>query len=117
MTDEDIKKLRGVIKQEIGTALRPVNKGLKTVNTGLKAVKKDLKSVDRKLDILWDQTDRLTKNIVSIEDTLNSHTTALTRIEVKIENDSENIRKLDKRLTTSEAHLGIAAPPELTLVR
>ncbi len=90
MTDKDISKLRGVVKEE-------------------------LKPVTKRLDALWEQTGKLTEDMTEVKDTLRSHSAALKRIELKVTNSTENIQKLDKRLTTVESKTGIAAPPELTI--
>jgi len=47
MNDEDLNKLRGVVKEEIGTALKPVTE---------------------KLDAVWDQTVKLTEEIEELKE-------------------------------------------------
>lgn len=64
MTDEDISKFRGEIKEEI-------------------------KPVTKKLDILWDQVVKVTEGLEDVKETLESHTVVLKRIEIKVEHNSE----------------------------
>ena len=92
MTDEDVNKFRGVIKEE-------------------------LKPVKEKLDTLWDQVVKVTENLEDVKETLDSHTNSLKRIEIKVEKNSDDIEKVDKRLSEVETHAGIAPPPELTIIR
>ncbi len=94
MTDGDVNKIRGVVKEEIGSALKPVTK---------------------KLDILWDQVEKVTENLEEVKETLELHTAFLKRIEPKVENNSDDIIKLDKRLTEIENREGIVPPPEFTI--
>lgn len=95
MTNDDFSKLRGIIKEEVTSSLKPVNE---------------------KLDVLWDQTIKLTEDMDEVKDTLKIHTASLKRIEAKVEHHGDNIARLDKRATTAEKHLGIVPPPELTIV-
>lgn len=99
MTTLDVNSLRQVIKEE----LKPINKRLDAQG--------------RKLDILWDEVGRVNVGLVKIEEKLDIHTEALKRIEQKVGKSSDDILKLDKRLTKVEGHLGIAPPPELILFR
>lgn len=89
MTSDDLNQIRGVVKEEVNTALEPVVK---------------------KLDALWDQTIRLTEDTEEIKDKLKSQTSALNRT-------SDNIEKVDKRVIKVEGNLGIVSPPELTIIR
>ncbi len=66
--------------------------------------------INQKLDALWDQTVKLTENLEEVKDAVKSQAAPLNET-------NDNIRKLDKRVTTTEAHLGIVPPPELTVTR
>lgn len=137
MTNDDLKKMRTVIKEEvslvvkgeikssenrilntvkkqINTALEPVNKRLDSVTKGLDTVTDKLNTVTKNLNILWDQVVVVTADLTEIIETLDSHT-ILLKAAAKTEQNSENIRKLSKRVTTVEAHAGISTPPELTI--
>lgn len=100
MADEDIKKLRRAVKEEIDVALKPI--------------KETLKGHTRKLNTIWDQVTEVTEDLTEVKETLESHTASLNRIE---ENTSGDIKKVDKRLTTVENQQGIVPPPELTIAR
>ncbi len=95
MTNDDIKKIRGAVKEEINVALKPIN---------------------RKLDILWDQVEKVTFGIDEVKETLDTHTSVLKRMETKLENHSDDIHKLDRRVVTLENNNGVVAPPELTII-
>lgn len=92
MTNNDLNQIRGVVKEE-------------------------LEPVTQKLDVLWDQVVKVTEDIGEVKETLDSHTAVLKGIEVKTEKNSEDIEKVDKRLTETESHVGIVPPSELTIVR
>lgn len=80
MTGKDVNRIRGVVKGEIGTALKPVTK--------------KLDSVTKKLDILWDQVEKVTLGMEEVKESLDSQTTSLKRIEIKVEKGSDDIQKL-----------------------
>lgn len=94
MFDDNLDKFRGVVKEEVNTALEPVVK---------------------KLDALWDQTVKLTENMVEIQETLDSHSLALKRIEEAGQQNADNVKRLEKRTTEAENKLGIVSPLELTI--
>ncbi len=52
-----------------------------------------------------------------VKETLTFNTETLKRIEVKVERNTEDTEKVDKRLTEVESHLGTVPPPELTITR
>lgn len=93
MNDKAVAKFRGVVRDEINSAIKPIAK---------------------KLDTLWDQVIEVTTDLSEVKETLKSHTASLHRIE---ERSSEDIKKLYKRLTTVEDQAGIISPPELTIAR
>lgn len=116
MTDEDIKKLRGVVKEEVNGALGPIDKKLTKIDKRLSGVEGQLNNpehglgrVNGKLDALWDQTMRVTEKLEEVQETFDSHTAMLKKT-------SENIGRLDKRVKTVESHLGVSAPPELSII-
>lgn len=94
MTGDDLKQIRGVVKEEVSVALEPVVK---------------------KLDALWDQTIKLTGDLTEVQETQDSHTVALKQIITNTEDHKENIIKLDKRTHELENQAGIVPPPELTI--
>ncbi len=73
MISDDLNQIRGVVKEEINTALEPVVK---------------------KLDVLWDQTVKLTEDVDEVKVTVN-----------KLEGRADQIdRKLDKVIDTQIDH-------------
>ena len=102
MTDEDVKKIRGVVreevrdivKEEIETALKPVNK---------------------KLTILWDQAEKVIFALDEVNEKSELHSKVLKRIEINTENNSDDVHKLNKRVVVLENRNGIVPPPELTI--
>lgn len=101
MTNDDLNKFRGVVKEEIDTALNPVNK--------------KLDSQGKKLDSLWDQVVEVTEGMGEVKEVQKTHTASLKRIESKVEQNTDDIRKINKRLTIVENQSGIVPPPELTV--
>lgn len=117
MDEQTFKKL-------LNQALKPIIKRLDDPKTGLVAInnrlddpKTGLRRINEKIDVLWDQVERVTFGMDNAKETLDSHTTYLRNIETKVEKSSDDTGKLDKRLSEVEGHVGIAPPPELTLIR
>ncbi len=109
MTKNDIDQIRGVVREEINTSLEPINEKLDTQD-------KRLGTQGKKLDALWDQVVRVSGDLEEVKEILDSHTTMLKSIEVKTEKNSDDIKKVDKRLMKVESRLGIVSPPELTII-
>ena len=85
MTDEDlIKRIRGVVKEELDSSLKPI--------------KDSQEKHTKKLNALWDQTVEITEDITEIKVSLKSHTVDLDYTK--------------KRVTTVEDHLGLTASTE-----
>lgn len=115
MNDKDVKKIRGVVKEEIGSALKPINDRLGKVESKIGKVGVKFGKVGKKLDTLWEQVEKVTFGLNDVQETLDAHTVVLKRIETKGDNDSDDIHKLDKRVITLENTAGIVPPPELTI--
>lgn len=94
-------------------ALNPIKKqlgDLDSIKEQLEDPKTGLKRINGKLDALWDQTVKLTETTEETKEILKSQDDNLNRT-------SDNVVKMDKRLTEVEDHLGISAPPELSIIR
>lgn len=120
MNDDDLKKfgtlidqkLKGfgeVVDEKVNKALEPVKDRLSNMEGSLNNPNTGLKRINEKLDALWDQTVRLTEDVVGVKDAFKSQTAALNQT-------NTNVTKVDKRLNEVESHLGIVSPPELTIV-
>lgn len=103
LTNSDVDKIRGVIKEEIISALEPVNKKLDEHSEKLDEHTEKLDAQINKLDILWDQVIELTGNSVEIKD-------AIKRIETSAEQNSSDVLKLKHRTGTIEQHLESFVP-------
>lgn len=86
------------------------------INKKLDEQSKNLNGHGKKLDILWEQTDELTKDMNDVKETLETHTNALKQIIINTTNSNDNIKRLDKRITETEKSLGIVAPPESYII-
>ena len=80
----------------------------RVLDEALEPIKKKQDEHSKKLDSLWDQTTTLTEDVAEIKETLNNQNAASDK-------PNENITKLDKRVSTLEAHAGISTPPELII--
>ncbi|QQG43321.1 MAG: hypothetical protein HYW45_03940 [Candidatus Daviesbacteria bacterium] len=96
MINDDLNQIRGVVKEEVNTALEPVVK---------------------KLDTLWEQTVKLTENMTEVQEDLDAQKVTLNQIAVNTENNKDNISKLNKRVGNLEDQAGIVLPLELTIAR
>ncbi len=108
MTDGDVKKIRGVVKEEISLALEPIGDRLGKVEA-------KVGKVEKKLNTLWEQVEKVTFGLNDVQETLDAHTIVLKRIETKGDNNSDDIHKLNKRVITLENTAGIVSPTELTI--
>lgn len=95
--------------QKIGRDVARIDGELETINEELgkhtkilSAHTKTLADHSRKLNALWEQTEKVTFELEEVQETLEFHTVALQRI-------------VDKRLTGVENQMGIVPPPELTI--
>lgn len=98
MTDEDVNKLRTVIKEEVTSIFK------EEINTALQPVSEELANlmVEVKGKVI-PSLDELKESVKHFEDTSENH--------------GNNTDRIDKRLTTVEVKLGIQPPPELQLIR
>lgn len=96
---------------------RVIKEELKPINSKLDVQGERLDAQGKKVDILWDQVEKVTIGLDEVNEKLDSQVVVLKRIEQKVDKNSDDSMKLDKRLTKVENHLGIAPPPELTLFR
>lgn len=67
MTDEDLKQIRTVLKEEIDSSLEPI--------------KETLEEHTKKLDGITDQLTEVSEDVEEIKDKLDSHGTRITKIE------------------------------------
>lgn len=106
MTNEDIKKITKAfdekfklllaevarIKTEMSeskttqfrnyTELSRIGKDIARIDSTLETLSEDSGKHTKKLDILWEQTDELTKDMNGIEETLQFHTNALKQLKI-----------------------------------
>lgn len=119
---DDPKTGLKIINKKLGD-LDSIKGDLNSIKQRLDDPKTGLKKINEKLDAVWDQTAKLTIDMEEVKETLDSHTKvldshtkSLKRIEIKVEYNSDNVNKVDKRLIKVESHLGISAPPELSII-
>lgn len=140
MTNEDVKKITksfdekfklllaeaARIKTEISdskttqfrnyTELSRIGKDITRIDGTLETLSEDGGKHTKKLDILWEQTDELTKSMGGVEESLKYHANALKQILINTTNINDNVKRLDKRVTETEKHLGIVPPPESHII-
>ncbi len=109
MTDEDVKKITKALFSRISEDLAKINNRLETLS-------EDSGKHTKKLDTLWEQTVKLTGDITEVQETLDSHTSALKQIVTNTEHNKDNIVRLDKRVIETERHLGIVPSPESNII-
>lgn len=95
MNEDDFKRI-------LEKALDPIKKQLGDPESGLK-------KTNEKLDALWDQTVKLTEDTEEIKEAFKSQKKNLNQT-------SDNVVKVDKRLAGVEGRLGIVAPSELSII-
>lgn len=133
MTDEDLKKIQKLIKDEI----RPVKDivevtkkkvdsqeaplHLSTLND--RSIKDQQSIMNEKLDDIKSRLDDPDTGLQRINDRLDANTASLMTIEQEIgvykemsQINGDNIKKIDRRLNITEEELAINPPPELVLV-
>lgn len=130
MTNDEIKQFRGIIREEVTSV---VKSELSEVEVRLKEdvasiVKAEvvtaLEPINKKLDAIEEQVVSLTEDMTEVKDTLNKHTAilnshsaALKILTEKGDQNSQDIHKLDKRLTSVEGLQSIVPPPELIIIK
>lgn len=115
-----LKELAEVLKSKVDHQelyLVATSSNVKSIKEQQSIINEKLDTQGKKLDILWDQVERVTVNLEGVSETQELHTAILKRIETKVEGNYDDIRKVNKRLIKAEDRLGIVPPPELTIVR
>ncbi len=136
MDDNDLKKLADLIDERVNKAIKPVIQRLDDPETGLEAVNRKLsdpdsglEAVNRKLSdpetglkrlnervaATFEQTTELTKDMDTVQITLESHTKVLKQVIVTDQNSRDDIKRLNKRVIILEQKSGIVTPPELQI--
>lgn len=136
--DDLVKKIGDIVDEKINKAIKPIKQTLNTVTkqlgdpkTGLKSINNRLDGITTRLDdpktglgrlngrfdILWEQTVSLTEDMTEVKETLESHSASLKRLETNTEHSRDNVHRVDKRVSTIEAQLGISPPPELVIIK
>lgn len=87
------------------TGLRRVNERLDSISNELNNPKSGLGRLNERMDVLWEQVEKITLDTGETTETLGFHTAVLKRIESKMDLISDNTRRLDKRVKTTEAAL------------
>lgn len=101
--------------RQISDTLRLMQDKQSVMDEKLDAISKDLNHpktglgrLNERMDAVWDQVEKITLTTEEVKETL-------VRMETRMERITDNTRKLDKRVKTTEAELGIAPPAELSL--
>lgn len=139
MTDEDVKKISKAfngkfklllaeiarVKREVSdiksgqfnqySELSKIGRDITRIDSTLDSIAEESGKQSKKLGILWEQVGEVTVALDGVKETLEIHTTFLKGIKNYVENDSDNIHKLNKRVVTLENTAGIVSPPELTI--
>lgn len=115
MNDEDLKKIRGVVREEVQESIRGevrkvVKEELEPIKRELGTINNELGVVKKRVDDMWEQTVKLSEDMEEIKESFGVQASA-TR------NTNDNVNRLDKRLTQVEEQHGIIPPPELVLIR
>ena len=119
-TLDDIKETLDGHTKTLETHTRILGQHTKMLSEHTKTLAKQ----GKKLNDVWDHAGTLTEDLTrvqikfeSLTKILNQHTDSLNRIEANAERNSDDVSKLDKRVTTLEDQSGIVPPPELTAVK
>ncbi len=115
MNDLDFKKIRD--QQSI------MNKKLDGQSQMLNEHSKKLDGLEEKVDkqgktlkAVFDHVGDLTVDMVEIKENMKSQTALLKKIATVVERNSDDNKKLNRRLTYVERNSGIIPPPELTII-
>lgn len=93
--------------------LTGIGKDIVRIDSLLETLGEDSAKHTKKLDILWEQTDKITLELENIKDKIDNQNTFL---KANSEHNNDNVKKLDKRITEAEKHLGIVPPPESQII-
>lgn len=110
MTNNDLNQIRGVIKEEIDSALEPIKE---TLGDHTKILTDHTKTLDNhtkiltdhteKLDNLWDQTVTLTEDMAEVKDDITNLNVKLDQIDRKFDNSLDKEIEQDQRLEMIES--------------
>ena len=139
MSDQDIKKISRVfdekfklllgeltrVKREVSetktgqfrqySELSTIGKDIARIDSTLETISEEFGKQTKKMGILWEQVEEVTKDLEKVKETLDLHTGALKSIEAKMDNTSDQIVRLDNRLSTVEGKVGVVPQPELAI--
>lgn len=111
MSNDEMKKFADLVKAVVKEEIKPLAIKLDENTEELKSVSDQVAVLTVKVDV----------EIIPVLEThtkvLQDHTRLLKEIVVQNQKDSDNIQRLDKRLSFTEAELGIHPPIEHQLVK
>ncbi len=137
MNDEDVKKITKALDERLKpligdiakvktklldintsqfrnyTELSNIGKDVARIDSTLETINEELGTTGRKLDILWEQVEKVTIGLEEVKEKLDYNK---TYFKTGFENTNGNVNKLNKRTSTIEDQLGIAPPPELNII-
>ncbi len=110
MSNDEIKKITDVLRTVVKEEIKPLNDKVSYLSEKLVANTEELKSVSEQVATLTVKVDG------EIIPTLEIHTKLLKEMAAFTEKNTNNINRLDKRLSTLEANAGIQSPSEFNIV-
>ncbi len=127
MADLSVTELRNALREDLNTALKPINEKLGTLSSEVGTLRNEVGTLSsevgtlrNELGITNEEVARIHVELVEIKDTQDSHTASLLKIEQTLTSyadayklNQDNIKKHDKRVTKIEKHLNLPSPENL----
>lgn len=111
MSDPNMKKFADTIRIIVKEEIQPVNEKVEAISKQVTSIREDVKSISEQVANLTEKVDG------EIIPTLEIHTKYIKKIADSQEKNDDNIGRLDKRLSETEAGLGIQPPPEFQIIK
>lgn len=118
MLDEDLKQLTKVIREVVKEEIDPISKQVSSLDNKVSGLDNKVSKIGVEAKSLNEQVANLTEKVEGeMIPTLKKHTEYFKRIVESQEKNTDNIERLDKRLSETEGRLGIQPPPEVHLIK
>lgn len=104
MSDDELKKIAGVVKEVVSEEIKPVSEQVSSLNEQVVGINEQVADLTEKVEGV-------------IIPTLEKHTEYFKKMVASLEKSDDNIERLDKRLLETEGRLGIQPPPEAHIIK
>ena len=125
MSDPDLKKFVALVRDVVKEELEPVAEQVTGIDKQVTGLTEQVTGLTQAFTGLGEEVTSITEQVSYLTErvdgeiipTLEVHTKYLKKMTGSQEKNEDNIIRLDKRLSETEAKLGIQAPPEHQIIQ